>query len=373
MKHLFFKRLAILMWSLFLVFSTAACGVAQSGDSGSDRTIGTISGTPSAGGSAMAQDDNITTPGALPPGFIEEDVTVGAGDWAVKGKLTLPKQNADGKLFPVVVLVSGSGPNDMDETLYRNKPFRDIAQGLASQGVASLRYNKITKENPKLLEPYATTLTANEEYLPNVHDALALLETDTRIDKARVFVLGHSLGGTVIPRINKAEPLPAGYIFMAGSNAFLADELLRQYHYLFGLDGKIDSDEKTAIQQVEMELAKLHAMLDGTDKATSTPILGAPVSYWIDLYAKDPLKAAADIRKPVLVLQGDRDYNVLPESAEKWQTALTGSKDVTVKHYPALNHLMLSGKGPDDPLNLMTPQTVDAGLISDLAAWVLAH
>ena len=149
--------------------------------------------------------------------------------------------------------------------------------------------------------------------------------------------------------------------------------MMRQYQYLFGLDGKMDEDEKTAMQQVESELGKLHAILDGTAKAASTPILGAPASYWLDLSAQDPLKAAAGITKPVLVLQGDRDYNVLPESAEKWQEALTGSKVVTVRHYPALNHLMLAGTGKDDPLNLLTPRMVDATVISDLASWVLAH
>ncbi len=307
-----------------------------------------------------------------PSVFVEEDVTLGTGDWAVKGKLCLPAAQADGAAFPLVVLVSGSGPNDMDETLYSNKPFRDIAQGLAAKGVASLRYNKITKENPKLFKQFADTLTLNEEYLPNVHDALALVEKDARIDPARVFVLGHSLGGTAIPRIDAAESLPAGYILLAGSNAFLADELLRQYNYLFGLDGKTDEDEKTALNQAEAGVARIREMIDGTRKAEGD-VLGAPASYWLDLYNNDPLAQAAAITKPVLILQGDRDYNVLPESAERWQKALTGSKDVTVKHYAALNHLLLAGEGKDDPIDLLKPRTVDEGPISDLAAWILAR
>ena len=342
------RRTHVLIPLLFLLMLTlGACGQAAGGAS-----EGTAAATPAA--------------------WIEEDVTLGTGDWAVKGKLCLPAAPADTKALPLVVLVSGSGPNDMDETVYSNKPFRDIAQGLAAKGVASLRYNKITKENPKLLKKLNDTLTLNEEYLPNVHDALALVEKDARFDAARIFVLGHSLGGTAIPRIDAAEKLPAGYIFLAGSNAFLGDELLRHYNYLFGLDGKTDEDEKNALAQAEAGVAKIKAMIDGSRKAEGD-VLGAPASYWLDLYNTDPLKQAAAITKPVLILQGDRDYNVLPENAERWQKALTGSKDVTLKHYAALNHLFLTGEGKDDPVDLLKPRTVDAGLIADLAAWILAH
>jgi len=336
----------VLLSVMLLSFALSACGQAQA------EPTPTASGEPAA--------------------YVEEDVTIGTGDWAVKGKLCLPAARQEGTALPLVLLVSGSGPNDMDETLYSNKPFRDIAQGLAAQGVASLRYNKITKENPKLFKKLADTMTLNEEYLPNVHDALALVEKDARFDAARIFVLGHSLGGTAIPRIDAAEKLPAGYIFLAGSNAFLADELIRQYNYLFGLDGKTDEDEKNALAQAEAGVAKIREMIDGSRKADGD-VLGAPASYWLDLYNNDPLKQAAAITKPVLVLQGDRDYNVLPESAERWQQALTGSKDVTVKHYAALNHLLLSGEGKDDPIDLLKPRTVDAGVISDLAAWIGAH
>ncbi len=319
-----------------------------------------------------------TTPGSSSQtpanaGFLEEDITLGEGDWAVKGMLCLPAEKSDGKPFPVVVMVGGSGPNDMDETIYGNKPFRDIAQGLAQKGVASVRYNKISKQNPKVLQKAGAGLTVNEEYLPNVRDAVAYAAKETRLDTNKIFVLGHSLGGTVLPRIAKAESLPAGFIFMAGSNAFLGDELLRQYNYLFNLDKNVDQEEKTAIAQVEAELAKLKPILDGSEAPGTKSILGAPAAYWKDLYDQDPLKLAVEITKPVLILQGDRDYNVLPDSAEKWQTSLTGSKDVTLKHYADLNHLMLSGTGPDDPVHLTKPRVVDDIVIRDLSEWVHSH
>ena len=74
--------------------------------------------------------------------FTETEVTVGSGQWALPGTLTIPRGAGP---FPGVVLVHGSGPNDRDETIGPNKPFRDLAQGLASKGIAVLRYEKRTK------------------------------------------------------------------------------------------------------------------------------------------------------------------------------------------------------------------------------------
>lgn len=318
------------------------------------------------------RDDNLVTPAPKTPGYQELELTLGEGDWTLNGKLCLPEEAFFPSPWPVVVLVSGSGPNDMDETLYSNKPFRDLAHGLATRGVATLRYNKISKENPNLLKRLEETLTLNDEYLPDADAALRYLKTTSGIDPNRIFILGHGLGGTAIPRIHAAQTLPAGYILFAGGTAFLADEVLRQYTYLFNLDGKLDTDETAAIAQVEADLKRLYDMLEGLQSPKGS-ILGAPFSYWRDLYRNDPLQAAAAIDKPVLILQGGRDYNVLPESADFWAEALDGNPDVTKKLYPSLNHLFLAGEGPDDPVNLLTPAIMDDAPIDDMASWVLAR
>ena len=317
-------------------------------------------------------DDNLTTPDAKTPGWREEEVVLGEGDWRVNGKLCLPEEAFFKGPYPVVVLISGSGPNDMDATLYSATPFLDLAHGLAERGVATLRYNKITKENPKLLEAMEDTLTVNEEYLVNVPDALAYLAGSPLVNPQKVFVLGHSLGGTILPRIAALHPQVAGYVFFAAGNAFLGDEVLRQYTYLFGLDGKVDADETTAHAQVQADLARMHDMLSGKQTPKGN-ILGAPMSYWRDLYENDPLSAAGVIDKPVLIAQGGRDFNVLPESAETWREALAHNKDVTLREYPTLNHQFITGEGPDDPVRLLEKAAMDAAPITDLAAWVLAR
>ena len=151
-------------------------------------------------------------PYAAPESFDEQDVTLGSGALAVPGTLTLPRQPG---ALPAVVLLAGSGPNDRDGTLGRNKPLKDIAWGLASRGIAVLRFDKVTYAHPN--EVKATPeFTLADEYLPHAIAAIRLLRRHPAIDRARIFLLGHSLGGTVAPRVASSEPAIAGLVILAG-------------------------------------------------------------------------------------------------------------------------------------------------------------
>ena len=112
------------------------------------------------------------------------------------GTLTLPAGNGP---FPAVLLVAGSGPMDRDETIGPNKPFRDLARGFAAAGIASLRYDKRTLAYGAQMAN--KPITVDDEVTDDAVTALRLLGQQPQIDPHRLFVLGHSLGGLMVPRI----------------------------------------------------------------------------------------------------------------------------------------------------------------------------
>ena len=145
--------------------------------------------------------------------FKEREVQIGKGEWVLPGTLSVPV--GDGP-FPAVLLVPGSGPNDRDETIGPNKPFRDLAWGLATQGFVVLRYDKRTKVYPEKMRELVSTLTVKEEVIDDALDAVSLLRSIPEVNPQRIVVLGHSLGGYLLPRIGAADRGIAGLIVLAG-------------------------------------------------------------------------------------------------------------------------------------------------------------
>ncbi len=142
---------------------------------------------------------------------------IGKGDFALPGTLSIPK--GKGGPFPAVVLVQGSGATDKDETVYALKPFRDLAFGLASQGIAVLRYNKRTYEHA-IKTTADPNHTVDKETTDDALLATRLLEKEKRIDEERIYILGHSQGGMMVPKMIEEDKRQniAGAIIMGGTS-----------------------------------------------------------------------------------------------------------------------------------------------------------
>jgi dienelactone hydrolase len=299
--------------------------------------------------------------------FSEKEVRVGTEEMALPGTLTLPKGRGP---FPVVVLVHGSGPQDRDETIGPNKPFRDLARGLASRGIAVLRYEKRTKVFPTQMAAIMNTLTVKEEVVDDVLAAVALLRETSQIDPNKIFVLGHSLGGYVIPRIGKADPRIAGFIIMAGTARPLEDVVLEQFTYVFSLDGVITDVEKTSLEQLKSQVAKVKdPQLSAATAAADLP-LGVPAAYWFDLRGYQPAEVAKELKQPMLILQGGRDYQVTDADFQLWKKALSAKKNVEFKFYEGLNHLFMEGQGKSTPAEYEQAGHVAEAVIEDIANWI---
>ncbi len=293
--------------------------------------------------------------------FTEIEVMLGNGKWKLPGLLTLPKTD---KPYPAVVLVHGSGPNDKDETVGTNKPFKDLAWGLASRGIAVLRYEKRTRYygEESLIEGF----TVNEEVIEDAVSAVDFLYQREDIDKNKIFLLGHSLGGMLAPRIAEKTDKVRGIIMLAGTIKDLLELIPKQTKYLASLDGKITEEEMREIEDLEKEIEDIKSLKVGKDEN----ILGAPGSYWLDLINYNPLESIKNLDLPILILQGDRDYQVTVDDFKLWQEELKDKPNVTFKLYKGLNHLFIYGEGKSTPEEYYKSGNIFQEVIEDIANWI---
>lgn len=301
--------------------------------------------------------------------YDEREVVLGSGQFVVSGTLSLPHGDV---VHPAVVLLAGSGLLDRDETIGPNKPLKDIAWGLASRGVAVLRFDKVTLVHPDEVRA-KTDFTVADEYVPHAVEAFELLRQHPGVDPERIFLLGHSLGGTVAPRIAAKVPTIAGIVIMAGGAEPLQWAIVRQLRYLASLD-----PATAAASEANLEtLVKQATLVDSPVLSASTPSsdlpLGVPATYWLDLRDYEPVTVAASLDRPILLVQGERDYQVtVADDLKRWTAGLRQRANVTVRVYPADNHMFFSGSGPSSPSEYEAVQHVDSAVVADVADWLLA-
>jgi dienelactone hydrolase len=295
--------------------------------------------------------------------FHETDVTVAAGESSLPGTLTIP--NGDGP-FPAVVLVHGSGSlaGDRDETVFNTKPFKDLAWGLGTRGVAVLRYEKRTYKDPNV---DLARLTVETETVDDALAAARLLLARAEIDPKRVFVAGHSQGAMASPYIASKEPRIAGLVMLAAPARPLFEVGVEQAIRLALQDGMVDEAELTHIEHAR-ETAQ--AWREGTWKPDEdTP--AAPASYWASHYRLAPVLTAKSLHIPIVIVQGGRDFQVLPETDYlMWKRTLAAHKNVTFKYFDRMDHLFHAGDGPSSLDQYQEKGYVDGAVVAFLAEWI---
>lgn len=290
--------------------------------------------------------------GSVPLGIVEEEIKVGEAPWELPGTLTLP-ENAEN--VPAVVLVHGSGPSDRDETIGVEKPFKDIAEALAQQGIAVLRYDKRTYVYGVEIaaSPDYASFTVEEETIQDAIAAGRLLATDKRIDPERIFLLGHSLGGMLAPRIAaESDGLFRGLIVASATNKSLTDILLRQLE-----DGGMDV---TALRAQVASIASMTA-----EEAKATPLLGASAYYFWEM-SRQPTAAEylTNLAMPALIINGSRDFQVTENEGRKaWEAAFPMEEAWLTTLWTDVNHLLMR---PDVPTGTADEYAVPCQVAEDI-------
>ena len=295
--------------------------------------------------------------------FHEREITVGAGEWKLPGTITIP--NGKGP-FAAVVLVHGPGPNDRDETLYSNRIFKDLAEGLASRNIAVLRYDKRSKAHG--LEMSSVNYKLQEETVEDAVTALRLLRTYAEVNPRRVFLIAHSLGGYAMPRIAAQDGKLAGAVILAGNSRPIEDVVLDQNEYMLELRNGGGREERERLQGLKEEVAKVKAL--GPGRNNPPVVLGLPADYLLDLKNYNPAADAARLNMPLLFLQGQRDIQVTMKDLDRWKAALNSKKTAVFMTYPSLNHLFVEGIGPGSPAEYRRPGNVAFEVVNDISKWL---
>ncbi len=314
-------------------------------------------------------------PRLLPPpyadltAFEEIEVTLGEAPWQVGGTLTVSKGPGP---YPAVVLVQGQSLRpDRDGTFAATKKNRDLAWGLASRGIATLRYDQRTWTHA-LAFARQDEFTIDDEYVLDALAAIEALRQTSRIDPARIYVLGLSLGGFVAPRIARQAPDLAGVIVASAPSGGFRQSRVRALERELSTIRTKDSEDPSAaflqriIDRTRAQVADVEALAAGE---AMMPDISVRPSYHLDLAAYRPEETARDLTVPLLILHSNADTRLTQVDAMGWIRGLQGHEDVVFRLYADLSHGLVdftAGTGPD----LRPHGYVGAEVIGDIAAWI---
>ena len=306
----------------------------------------------------------------------EEKIIIGENtQYPLNGLLTLPDDTA--KPVPAVVFVHGSGASNMDEKVGKLTPFKDLARGLALHGIASVRYDKRSFAHGfKMFRDKGLEVTVKAETIDDAILATELLKKDPRIDPERVFIIGHSMGGMLSPRIDAEGGDYRGLIIMAGSPRKLEEIILDQN------EAALRSTKGLVNWIVKKQVAKFAAIFDGmyelSDVEAKKRKMGGTTLYYFKEMGEHPASDYLTIcDKPILILQGEKDFQATAEKDfAAYKQLLAGKNNVTFRLYENLSHAFVPSVYGDimkAKQEYNVEQHIGENVIADIANWIHAE
>ena len=306
--------------------------------------------------------------------MMEERIVIGENTkYPLNGLLTLPADVATP--VPAVVFVHGSGASNMDEKVGKLTPFKDLAQGLARHGIASVRYDKRSFAHGfKMLRDKSLEVTVKTETIDDAILATELLKKDPRIDPERVFIIGHSMGGMLAPRIDAEGGNYAGLIIMAGSPRKLEEIILDQN------EAALRSTKGIVNWIVKKQVEKFAAMFGGMyqlsdEEAKKRKMGGGTTLYYFKEMGEHPASGyLLTTGKPILILQGKKDFQATAEKDfAAYKQLLDRKENVTFRLYENLSHAFVPSVYGDimkAKQEYNVEQHISEEVIADIANWI---
>ena len=284
-------------------------------------------------------------------GVENREVQIENGKIFLPGTLTLPTKRK--KPVALAVLLAGSGPCDRNETIGPNALLRDLADSLALHGIASIRYDKRTLVYGSACIEISGGMDYDKEIVDDALAALQQARALPEVDAQRIFVVGHSLSGMLLPRIAQRATTPlAGMIALAAPTRPLAEVMKEQMNYL----GRLNNIKPTEI--------------DSAYRAALAPL---PKEYLKFDRKYRPLRTAQQLTVPMLFLQGGHDYQVRQTDFQLWQQALGKRPNVDFRWMPTLNHLMAESPNMSRPDDYATRQIIAAPVVEAIVDFIGRH
>jgi uncharacterized protein len=301
--------------------------------------------------------------------FGKERLYIETDTLKLPGELILPETCNQ---CPVVILVHGSGPSDMNEgsSMSPNRLFLDLAYGFALNGIATIRYDKRTLKYPKQMSGL-DSFTIYDETINDAVSAIRKSKEYSFLDSSRIYVLGHSLGAYASPLIAQEANEIKGIVMLAGPYRPLHEIIPEQYAYIFGLDGDLSKREKKILSSVREEVKFIN---EETSTVSRLKVLGnnKMLPYFRQMNSYNPTVTLKNLSCRVLIAQGDRDYNVRHETEyNAYKSQLSNSNHIDFKLIPGANHQLIWGTKPSVPAEYIKPGHPSIKVIEDIADWIL--
>ncbi len=306
----------------------------------------------------------------------QEKIVVGKNTkYPLNGLLTLPDHTPTP--VPAVVFVHGSGSSNMDERVGKLTPFKDLADGLAGHGIASIRYDKRSFAHGwNMLRDKSSPITVKEETIEDAILATEILRNDPRIDPNNIFIIGHSMGGMLAPRIDAEGGDYRGLVLMAGTPRRLEEILIEQNEELLStMSGLMQRLARKQLQKLHDTFAGLYDLSE--EEAKKQKVGGGTTLYYFKEMGEHPVSDyLTNLQKPLLIMQGEKDFQVKADKDfSAYQTLLKGKTNVTFQLYEDLNHAFVPsvyGSIAKAKKEYAVEQHISETVIADIAHWILA-